>query len=170
MASSHNLMSPYYGRARLRLWDGEKGSMQSEVRDAGSRIAGIRVQDGAMSFAPGAMDVMMTVALTMHLDPVFVGAHHLFRFLAVSVVMPFIIRAVAPKEVGITVIGESGTGKEVLARRVHDLSPRRTGPKARRRQVKKTAKKKLSRPHYPQPTSCSISMCRLSAGHPPLTP
>jgi uncharacterized protein len=60
-------------------------------------IAGIRVQDGAMSFAPGAMDVMMTVALTMHLDPVFVGAHHLFRFLAVSVVMPFIIRAVAPK-------------------------------------------------------------------------
>jgi len=60
-------------------------------------IVGIRVQDGAMSFAPGAMDVMMTVALTMHLDPVFVGAHHLFRFLAVSVVMPFVIRAVAPK-------------------------------------------------------------------------
>jgi hypothetical protein len=60
-------------------------------------IVGIRVQDGAMSFAPGAMDVMMTVALTMHLDPVFVGAHHLFRFLAMSVVMPFIIRAVAPK-------------------------------------------------------------------------
>ena len=60
-------------------------------------IAGIRVQDGAMSFAPGAMDVMMTVALSMHLDPVFVGAHHLFRFLCVSVVMPFIIRAVAPK-------------------------------------------------------------------------
>ena len=60
-------------------------------------IAGIRVQDGAMSFAPGAMDVMMTVALTMHLDPVFVGAHHLFRFLGVSVVMPFVIRAVAPK-------------------------------------------------------------------------
>ena len=60
-------------------------------------IAGVRVQDTAMSFAPGAMDVMMTVALTMHLDPVFVGAHHLFRFLVVSVVMPFVIRAVAPK-------------------------------------------------------------------------
>jgi hypothetical protein len=60
-------------------------------------IAGVRVQDTAMAFAPGAMDVMMTVALTMHLDPVFVGAHHLFRFLVVSVVMPFVIRAVAPK-------------------------------------------------------------------------
>jgi DNA-binding NtrC family response regulator len=39
-----------------------------------------------------------------------------------------VIRAVAPKEVGVTIIGESGTGKEVLARRVHELSPRRTGP------------------------------------------
>jgi DNA-binding NtrC family response regulator len=39
-----------------------------------------------------------------------------------------IIRAVAPKDVGVTIIGESGTGKEVLARRVHDLSHRRTGP------------------------------------------
>ncbi|HET7544140.1 MAG TPA: sigma-54 dependent transcriptional regulator [Polyangiaceae bacterium] len=39
-----------------------------------------------------------------------------------------IIRAVAAKDVGITIVGESGTGKEVLARRVHDLSDRRTGP------------------------------------------
>jgi hypothetical protein len=27
-----------------------------------------------MSFAPGAMDVMMAASLTMHLDPLFVGA------------------------------------------------------------------------------------------------
>src|SRR6187399_2373297 len=39
-----------------------------------------------------------------------------------------IIRAVATKDVGVTIIGKSGTGKEVLARRVHDLSDRRTGP------------------------------------------
>ncbi|HYQ42167.1 MAG TPA: sigma-54 dependent transcriptional regulator [Polyangiaceae bacterium] len=39
-----------------------------------------------------------------------------------------IIRTVAPKDVGVTFIGESGTGKEVLARRLHDLSDRRTGP------------------------------------------
>jgi len=39
-----------------------------------------------------------------------------------------IVRAVAPKEVGVTIIGESGTGKEVLARRIHELSPRRAGP------------------------------------------
>jgi transcriptional regulator with PAS, ATPase and Fis domain len=39
-----------------------------------------------------------------------------------------VLRAVAPKDVTITLVGESGTGKEVLARRAHELSPRRTGP------------------------------------------
>jgi transcriptional regulator with PAS, ATPase and Fis domain len=39
-----------------------------------------------------------------------------------------VIRAVAPKDVGVTLVGESGTGKEVLARRIHELSRRRTGP------------------------------------------
>lgn len=39
-----------------------------------------------------------------------------------------VLRAVAPKDVAVTLIGESGTGKEVLARRVHELSSRRSGP------------------------------------------
>jgi DNA-binding NtrC family response regulator len=39
-----------------------------------------------------------------------------------------ILRAVAGKQVTVTLIGESGTGKEVLARRTHDLSERRRGP------------------------------------------
>jgi DNA-binding NtrC family response regulator len=38
------------------------------------------------------------------------------------------LRAVAGKDVTVTLIGESGTGKEVLARRVHELSNRRAGP------------------------------------------
>jgi DNA-binding NtrC family response regulator len=38
------------------------------------------------------------------------------------------LRTLAPKEVGVSLVGESGTGKEILARRIHDLSPRRTGP------------------------------------------
>jgi membrane AbrB-like protein len=60
-------------------------------------LAGVPVQDTAMAFAPGAMDVMMAVALTLHLDPIFVGAHHLFRFIGVSLLMPLVVRTVAPK-------------------------------------------------------------------------
>ena len=39
-----------------------------------------------------------------------------------------VLRAVAAKEVTVTFVGESGSGKEVMARRLHDLSPRRAGP------------------------------------------
>src|SRR5215204_6319971 len=39
-----------------------------------------------------------------------------------------VIRAVATKDVGVSLVGESGVGKEVLARRVHELSHRCGGP------------------------------------------
>ncbi len=39
-----------------------------------------------------------------------------------------ILRAVAPKEVVLSLVGESGTGKEILARRIHEVSHRRSGP------------------------------------------
>jgi transcriptional regulator with PAS, ATPase and Fis domain len=39
-----------------------------------------------------------------------------------------VLRAVAAKDVTVTFVGESGSGKEVMARRLHDLSPRRSGP------------------------------------------
>ncbi|MGN6110383.1 MAG: sigma 54-interacting transcriptional regulator [Kofleriaceae bacterium] len=38
------------------------------------------------------------------------------------------LRAVAAKEVTVTFAGESGSGKEVMARRLHEMSPRRGGP------------------------------------------
>jgi DNA-binding NtrC family response regulator len=39
-----------------------------------------------------------------------------------------VLRAVASKDVTVTFVGESGAGKEVMARRLHDLSARRSGP------------------------------------------
>jgi membrane AbrB-like protein len=60
-------------------------------------LAGAPIQDTTMAFAPGAMDVMMAVALTLQLDPIFVGAHHLFRFVGVALALPLIVRTVSPK-------------------------------------------------------------------------
>jgi DNA-binding NtrC family response regulator len=39
-----------------------------------------------------------------------------------------VLRVLAPKDVTICLTGESGTGKEVFARRIHELSERRSGP------------------------------------------
>ena len=43
----------------------------------------VRFADIVVAFAPGAMDAMLALALTLHIDPIFVGAHHLSRFVFV---------------------------------------------------------------------------------------
>lgn len=51
----------------------------------------VKLSDVVVAFAPGAMDAMLALALTLHIDPVFVGAHHLSRFIYVSIVTPGIV-------------------------------------------------------------------------------
>ena len=51
----------------------------------------VRFGDIVVAFAPGAMDAMLALALTLHVDPVFVGAHHLARFIFVSIATPGIV-------------------------------------------------------------------------------
>jgi len=45
-----------------------------------------------IAFSPGAQDTMMVLALALHLDPVYVGAHHLARILFVSLGLPLFVR------------------------------------------------------------------------------
>jgi membrane AbrB-like protein len=47
--------------------------------------------DIIVAFAPGAMDAMLALALTLHIDPIFVGAHHLSRFVFVTIATPGIV-------------------------------------------------------------------------------
>ena len=53
-------------------------------------LMSVPVADAVVAFAPGAQDTMMVLALALHLDPVFVGALHLSRFLLVSLLVPFL--------------------------------------------------------------------------------
>jgi uncharacterized protein len=55
---------------------------------AAAGLLSLRMADLIASYAPGSVDVMMILALALHLDPVFVGAHHLARILVVSLALP----------------------------------------------------------------------------------
>jgi membrane AbrB-like protein len=52
----------------------------------------------AIGFAPGALDTMMLLALALRLDPVFVGAHHLGRFLLVSLAIPALAAVIVRRD------------------------------------------------------------------------
>ncbi len=51
--------------------------------------------DVIIAFAPGAVDAMMLLALALHVDPVYVGAHHVARVLFVSLALPLVARRIA---------------------------------------------------------------------------
>jgi membrane AbrB-like protein len=50
-----------------------------------------------IAFSPGAQDTMMVLALALHLDPVYVGAHHLARFLVVTITVGIAARRLAER-------------------------------------------------------------------------
>ena len=57
----------------------------------------VPVAEVMIAYAPGSVDAMMLLALALHLDPVYVGAHHLSRIFFVSLTMPFMARRQARK-------------------------------------------------------------------------
>jgi uncharacterized protein len=59
------------------------------------------VANVAVAFAPGAQDTMMVLALALHLDPVYVGVHHVARFLVVTVLVALAARRVAKEEAAV---------------------------------------------------------------------
>jgi uncharacterized protein len=58
-------------------------------------VLSLHVAEVMIAFAPGSVDAMMLLALALHLDPVYVGAHHLTRIFFVSLMMPLVARRTA---------------------------------------------------------------------------
>lgn len=58
---------------------------------AGALLFSLAIPDMVIAYAPGAIDAMMILALALHLDPVFIGAHHVARLLLVLVSMPLVV-------------------------------------------------------------------------------
>jgi membrane AbrB-like protein len=67
---------------------------------AAAAILNLPTGDTILAYAPGAIDAMMILALALHYDPAFVGAHHLARFMLVLASMPLIVRLVPRRPPG----------------------------------------------------------------------
>ncbi len=63
-------------------------------------ILPVRIADVVVAFAPGAQDTMMVLALALHLDPIYIGAHHLARFLVVSFTVAIAARRMMRRDKG----------------------------------------------------------------------
>jgi uncharacterized protein len=57
---------------------------------AAAALAGVGLADALVAFAPGGLEAMMVLALVLGLDPLYVGIHHLTRFLGIGVALPIV--------------------------------------------------------------------------------
>jgi membrane AbrB-like protein len=57
-----------------------------------SRLTGAPFADALAAFAPGGLEAMTMMAFALGLDPLFVGAHHIARFLMISLALPWAAR------------------------------------------------------------------------------
>ncbi|AMJ59111.1 hypothetical protein AXW83_01265 [Bosea sp. PAMC 26642] len=56
-----------------------------------ARFAGVSYASAMTAFAPGGLEAMAMLAFAMGLDTLYVGSHHLVRFLMIGIAMPFIV-------------------------------------------------------------------------------
>lgn len=54
-------------------------------------LAGVSFANSLVAFAPGGLEAMTVLALILDLDPLYVGIHHLVRFLGIGLVLPFLV-------------------------------------------------------------------------------
>lgn len=59
----------------------------------GTWMTGLDLLKLIIAFAPGGLEVMVVLAFALDLDPAFVAAHHLARFLLIALAAPFLLRA-----------------------------------------------------------------------------
>ncbi len=64
---------------------------------AAAWLAGEDTAKTIVAFAPGGLEAMTILAFLIGLDPAFVGAHHLARFVLIALVLPFAARAIFGK-------------------------------------------------------------------------
>ena len=60
-------------------------------------LLGIEFAQALLAFAPGAIEAMALMAISLDLDPAYVGAHHIARVLLMPVMIPLAARWLVPQ-------------------------------------------------------------------------
>lgn len=69
------------------------------VAAAVALIGGLPLGKVILAYAPGGIEAMAILAFVLDMDPAFVGAHHLVRFLGIAFVLPLAVRVIlGPQE------------------------------------------------------------------------
>ncbi|MCC2608589.1 AbrB family transcriptional regulator [Neorhizobium petrolearium] len=56
-----------------------------------SYLTGVPLDAALIAFAPGGLETMAAMAVMLHADPTYVGAHHVLRLMFLSVLMPLVL-------------------------------------------------------------------------------
>lgn len=56
-------------------------------------IVDVALGEALVAFAPGGVEAMIILALVLGIDPLYVGVHHVVRFLGIGLALPFLFRA-----------------------------------------------------------------------------
>jgi uncharacterized membrane protein AbrB (regulator of aidB expression) len=56
-----------------------------------SELTGVPLNAAMIAFSPGGLETMAAMAVIMHADTTYVGAHHVLRLLFLSVLMPLVL-------------------------------------------------------------------------------
>ncbi|MCD2471002.1 AbrB family transcriptional regulator [Jiella sp. MQZ9-1] len=65
---------------------------------AAVKLAGLPAPNVALAYAPGALEALTVLAFQFKIDPAYVAAHHVIRFIAIATLVPFLARRIALKE------------------------------------------------------------------------
>ena len=65
-----------------------------------SAIFRVSFVQSLLAYSPGANDALIIVAYALNIDPLYVAAHHLARFLGITLVLPALARKAAPQPAG----------------------------------------------------------------------
>jgi membrane AbrB-like protein len=66
-------------------------ALAAAIAFAVSHITGVPLAAALIAFAPGGLETMAAMAVMLHADPTYVGAHHVLRLMVLSVLMPFVL-------------------------------------------------------------------------------